>query len=465
MALDGDEAFAYWDDGEGIVRRSLDRDDAAEERVVSARTVRRVFAATVAGDAAVAWVQRTLETGRSAYYLRWRGDTRLVESTLLQNPLALGAGPDGPALLLVRRSGSEAHLDLYRWSGEIVRVRSSDRDIAGPSLAFDEGGGAVVSWLEGEVRRSEFGTESEWDAYAAFVTAEGRAGTANLLGDAARDGIQFVSRVDLGPDGAQVSWTDSEGALLVARPGRAPQEVGRGFPIGVFGGDLYWSEGTSIRRRSAASGQPDAQGESVVWSPNEPEQAVGLEHGGHLHLVWYGGNIGGGFAVYGASDRSPIRLGWRDHLAARMGWHPWNFWQAFGGQALVSVLIGVLVTVALSPLLLVAALLLSRTLRPGRGTAAGLILSGTALLGLLAISAWQAARLAFPGGLAALFGTWEIALALGIGAGVSWLLRRNADSEMVFEIVASAGISAVLTLALLAFLHFRAWTELWGGLL
>lgn len=451
--------YAYWDDGEGIVRRSLDDDPSSAERVVAERSIRLVLAATVGGDVALAWVQRILETGRSAYYLRWRGDTRLVESTLLQNAVALGAGPGGPALLLVTRSGSEAHLDLYRWNGKVIRVRSSDKDLDAPSLLFDDTGGAIVAWLEGEVVRTEFGASSEWDAYAAFVAADDRVGAANVLGEAARDGVQFVTRIDWPSQGPQVAWTQTGGALVIARPGEAPQRLGRGHPIGVFGDHFYWSDETSIRRRPIAAVGGD--GDSVVWSPNEPERTHGIEHEGHLHLVWYGGNVGGGFAVYTADDRNPIRLGWRDHIAARMGWPPWDFWQALSGQALVSLLIGVLATLALSPLLLIAALVLSRGIPADRGTMAGLSLGLLGLLAIVAVFAWRGAGPNFPG-VATLFGTWEIVVAAAIGTGIGWLVRRKADSETAFEIVSSAGISLAVTLSVLGFLHFRAWTQLWG---
>jgi hypothetical protein len=462
VAVDGGRPYAYWDDGTGVVRRPLDLPDAESERVVDERSVRLVLAASGRDEAAVAWVRRALDSGRSEYLLRWRGETRLVANRLVQDPVALAIGPSGPALLLVERAQGRSSLELYRWSGDVVRIRNTDVDLAGPSLVFDDEGGAVIAWLEGEVIRSEFGVESEWDAYAAYAASDGEVSGVTELGQAANDGIQFTTRVDWPTDGPQVAWTDPRGALMVARPGEEPTQVGRGHPIGVHDGAFYWSDGTSIVRRPL--GNDAAPEERVVWSPNEPERLQAVSHLGHLHMVWYGGNLGGGFAVYAADDREPIRLGLRDRIAARMGWSPWEFWQSLAGQSLFSLVGGLLITMALFPLILIASLLLSRAVPAGSGTTVGLMLGAIGLATLVAVASVIVVRSGLPYDLRSLFGSWDLAIVVGIGSGAAWLIRRRADSETVFAIVSSASISSIISVALIGFLHYRSWLGLWSAL-
>ena len=465
VARDGGAVYVYWDDGTGIWRLPLAAPARVEPSlIVASRTVRRLLAATVDDGVALARIERDPASASWSHYLSWSGEGRLLLNDLRQSPLALAPGPAGPAILLARFEGTDMALELHRWDGITQLVHHSDKDIDGLSLRFDDRGAAHLSWLEGEVRRTEFGNIAQWDAYYAMIGPGGTVSAPVQLGEAGRRGIQFVTRVDLTPAGPTVMWTTQAGELLLTSPGQAPQSLGRGHPIGVIDGSIYWFSTTSIRRRPLVGGAT----ENVVWSPNTPELVSTLEHDGSVFLTWYGGTVGGGYVVFSANNLEPITLTLLDRVAARMGWRPWNFWESLGGQTLTSLLVALFATLALSPVMFVASLLIARFVPSERSTGVGIGIGFSTVLAVMAAVALLVLGPLSPSmpSPQALFGPpGELVLAFALGAGLSWLIRRKADSDVVFELVASAGISSLVTLAVLGFANFQTWSGLWEGVL
>lgn len=468
-ATDAGVPFAYWDSGEAVVRARLDRPRAEPEVVSPGRGVRQVGAVTVGGDAAVLWVRRDLGTGRTAHVVRWRGEERVLLDELQPYPVALGAGPSGPAIAWARTVDGRMTLSLRRWDGGETVVARSDRGIARVDLSFGPDGEAHLSWLDGFNDRGAVGVAyAEWDARYARVQADGSVQGPVDLGPAINRGLVDRTSVSATPAGPVVLWTAEGGRLVAAAPGGEPQVVGRGTAVGAAGGWLLWLEEASLRGVPVAAalepGSGGAEARNLAWSPGTPELAATTTTGDTTWVAWYGPSVRGGFALHATSDAAPFRPAWRDRLAARMGWSPWSLWEALAGQLLASLLAGVLGTMVLTPAFWLASILFAGRLKDRGGLLAGI---ATATLAVLAPIAWILLRSALPpASRDALVGSpLALVAALGLGAASSWAILRRRDQDTQLRILVGAWLTSLVSLSLLAFVNFRGWTETFGAVL
>ncbi|MDE0528712.1 MAG: hypothetical protein OXH85_08475 [Truepera sp.] len=459
-AEDRGGVFAFWDDGEGIVQASLSRPAEPPVRLLEGRGFRTVHATSAGGDLALAWVRREPGSGRTTHRLRWRGrELELLEAGQAYQ-LELAGSPEGPLTLYARGIRGRSVLILKPWGAPERALHSSSETISRYSLAVDSSGAVHISWLEGFNDPRAVGVaSSKWTAYYLRVAADGRPGAVVTLGEATNPGPTFRSRVGLAGATPVVQWPTPGGRLVVAVPGQEPTALAPGTALGIADGQVYWTEGRSIRRLPLD--RVGSEPTNVVWSPNTPELAILVASGGDHFLAWYGPAAGGGYALRAAHDLSPIRLGLRDRVAARMGWRPWAFWPALGGQLLASLLAGLLVALALTPLFWLLSLLISHRGRIGSGTAPGILISGGCLIALASLLPLGNAL--GPDSGRALTGTpLELAAALTAGALLTWLLRRRADSETQIGILVSACLNTATSLTVLVFIHFQTWSEVWG---
>ena len=179
---------------------------------------------------------------------------------------------------------------------------------------------------------------------------------------------------------------------------------------------------------------------------------------GVTHLAWVGTETGGQHALYAANDRSPMVRTWRDRLAARLGWSPWNLAEEAAGQTAASALIAVLVAMAAAPVLWLASIAFA-----GRGSARRARWRGAVVGALLAPAAIAGAQVA---GVAAatlwplVGGPATLALATGAGValgGVAWARR---DMEPTPAFVASGTTAVAVATAVVAFVAFQRWLAL-----
>jgi hypothetical protein len=461
LALAAGDAGAsiFWTDREGILRGSIDG-AGPPERIMAARGMRDLTATDVHDDSALAWVVRDLTTGRTRHWLRWRGQDRLILDTLQAYDLTLVEAPDGPAVLLARREGSETVLRMIGWQGGETLVRRSDLSLVRYRGRFGPDGSARVIWLEGFNDRSAVGFSSaEWTAYLVEIGPDGRVGEPRSLGPARYVGAESQTALSLSGGRTAALWPGPDGEVMFAVDDGEALALGRGSPVGLSGTVSYWADGASLRRLDPLAGGDPV---NVAWSPVTVQRGELAVIGGTSYLAWYGPTRGGDFEVYAADDRAAMRPGVRDRIAAAMGWSPWGFWEAMFAQVLGSLFAGVLISMVLSPLLWAAASIAARTPLARRPTAAGLLLGAVLLAAVLAYAGARS-RLD-TGAHAALFGTLpELALAFLLAGVLTWWLRRNSDSELLIGMLGSGWLFLFLGTSMLAFQTFQSWLEFWSA--
>ena len=460
VAAEQGEVYAFWDDGAGVMRAPLSQPDGEGERIVPGSGIRTVHATTSGGDLALAWVQRDPVSGRTVHRLRWRGQE--VELLEAGQPfmLELAGSPDGPLVLYARGDEGRSALLLQPWQAPARVVRSSQDTISKYSIVVDDAGTIHLSWLEGFNDPNAVGVAAaSWTAYYLKLEPDGSSGQALELGAATNPGLSFRTAIGLDGNKPVVLWPTPDAQVAAAVPGQPPTLLGAGTPLGVGDGFAYWIRTSSIVRTPL--GAAVAAPANVLWSPHTPELARFLVERGHHYLAWYGPDLGGGFAIHGGNNLSPIELTWRDRLAARMGWNPWAFWQASGGQLLASLFAGVMLTMVMSPLFWLAALMLSRLGRVRRGTELGIIVSVVSLLSILSLINLRSALSA--SATRELTGTpLEVAAALAASATITWLILRRADNEIQLGILVSACLSTAISVSILSFINFQAWSQTWS---
>jgi hypothetical protein len=458
LTAGADGATLYWSDRIGILRGSP-LTDGAPERVVEARGMRELAAAEVDGDTALAWAYRDLATGRTSHWLRWRGQDRLILDTLQPYELSLIASPTGPAVLLARREGSETVLRMIAWDGSETVVARSDQSLVRYRGLYGDDGVARVIWLEGFTDRSAIGfSAAVWTAYLVEVGPDGPRGEPIRLGPARYRGAERTA-LALAGDRALAMWPGPNGEVMFAVAGNEPRQLGEGVPVGLAGGQAYWAEGSTIKQVDPLAG---AAAVNVSWSPVTVQHGELAAAGGQHYLAWYGPTRGGGFELYWADDREPLRPTLRDRIAAAMGWSPWGFWEAVFAQVVGSLFAGILMSMAFSPLLWLAAAIATRTRLSRRPTEAGMALAAGLLAIVLAVAALRSRLPASTH--ADLFGTVpELAVAFLFAGALTWWLRRNSDSELLIGVLSSGWLFLFLGTSVLAFQTFQAWLAFWSA--
>jgi hypothetical protein len=180
--------------------------------------------------------------------------------------------------------------------------------------------------------------------------------------------------------------------------------------------------------------------------------------GGVTHLAWVGTETGGQHALYASDDRAPMVRTWRDHLAARLGWSPWNLAEEAAGQGAASALIAVLAAMVAAPVLWLASIVLAgrRSARRARwrGAVFGALLGPVVVVGVLVAGVAGATLWPLVGGPA----TLAIATALGLGLGGAVWARRDMEPAPAF--VASGTTAVAVAAAVVAFVAFQRWLAL-----
>ncbi len=459
---------------------------AAGVRLAGAADVRSLSAGSVDGELVVAWARRDRNTGLN-HHLVWR---RGVVTELFTDPIAVefGVVTLGGAgyLAATLRRGGAAELTLIPLDGGEARVfHRTPLSVRGLTLAPAEGGGLWAAWLEGKSERTEFGVQAEWHPYAATLSPEdpGEATTV-ALGSAEVSDERQRAVIAADPGGAAtVMWTDEEGGLMLSelRPGAegGPPVLlgvtavsGAGRPVAASWPYFYWTTGTSFVRIDAtaaatAGADPVTAGpRNVLWSPTTVEGAAfapvaanGTPGGGVM--TWYGRAQGGGVELYASDDTEPMRLTLADRLSGLMGWNPWFAAEQAIGQALTSLLVGVLGVLAAVPYLLLTAPLTARALRGARRAGArraGLALG--ALPVLAAATTLAATGVHGPGASGAAAGGVAVALALGLLAGE--LAVRGGDREVQATVLLAAATTVFASVATWSFVSYPAWAPLVG---
>lgn len=447
----------FWLDDRGVLRKDLAREDG--ERIVEARGVRSVAARLVQGDIAVAWVNRDLRTGKAAHWVSWRGEERLLLEALQPYEIELTFTPAGPALLLARREAGKTGLRLLSWEGSETLLLESDLSLVRYRAILDSDGSGYLLWLEGYSDRSAIGFASdEWNAFLAPLDATGRVGQPIALGPASYSKTASRTILRLQDGEVRAMWRGPAGEVLIAGTSGEAVTIGVGVPVGMAGDDAYWAEGASMRRRDVTAASPPV---NVAWSPVTIQGGELVERNGVLHLRWYGPGHGGDYLLFAADNASPLEPGLKDRIAASMGWSPWAFWEALTGQLLGALFLGVMVAMALSPLLWLAALLLTRYRLAREPTVDGVAIAGVLLASLLALA--RAYSSLDRSTHSALFGSPPQILAILLLAGLlTWLLRRRSDSEQLIGILSSGWLYLFVSVAALAFLTLQAWLDYWS---
>ena len=465
---------AVWIDADGIVWAPL-AGTGAPQRVVRAPNARAISAAAAGGSLAVAWSERDRATGHTLHQLAWNGERALLLDATRAYPMVVVRGSASPLVAFAPRAGGRARLQLVGLEGRATVVRESELAIEGVDAVRDADGNVYLSWLEGIRESTPLGERSDWTAYALVRPPGGAPALPIALGTAAPSDAADGTRVGLDDNPgtsreASVVFPGADGTLrvvdLVVRGGTlrvrgAGPRLGTGRALAVEGGAVLWTSGASVRRRSLAGGPEQGVALSPVTIEHAAAVGGGAGRGAHEALVWEGVRAGGGSAVWASLGGTAFRPGLRDRVAAAMGWNPYFAWAEAAGQLLTSLLIGVLGTVALSPLLWLASLVGAGPLRGLEPRSLG---AGAAALLLLAIAAVVAARNVFPPGTftGAVGGFWAVPAALALAAASGIAALRRGDREPAATVLLAGLLTSFLALALLSFATFRSWAPLVG---
>lgn len=491
-------------------------DDAQPVLVARSDAARHVWAGTVGGRVAVAWIERDRTTGESRHFLAWDGSTIELFRDRVAVPLRVVAIDDRPWVLLARRAAGVSEIVLREAmpaSGTPSErlLHRTELSVRGPDVAIAADGTTLLSWLEGKTDRTEFGLVAEWDAYVARLPGRVPVAVADVLALGAADVIDERQRtaVALLEDRGLVAWPGEDGRVRVSqvafgRAGEAGQAAEKarvsstvaleaGRPLAVTAHEVIWVSGDAIRRATwdPEQGAVEAEIVSLAWSPvtiEGAEMALGprvpADAAGEAlqALAWYGRRQGGGVAVFASDDRVAMPRTWRDRLAAAMGWRPWAVWEEAVGQALTAVLVGIVVTIASAPLLWVVALIASgwarmaaaRTAAEPGCDAAVLVRSGRRVT---AAAARMGAGLGLtPMVLAAALLAWRgaafdrqplstLAFVAAVAA-VSWVLgatvARRGDREPQLTTLLAALLTAAVSVTVVAFASYRSWAPVLG---
>jgi hypothetical protein len=456
-ALALDAGIATWvriDDG-ALVATPLA--GGAARRLDDAEGVRWIAAdGGVERPLVAVWHRRDPRTGQ--YVFSWTAGGELLRTVQPLEPVPV-ATDAAPLLFVVRGQGGEAVLERLDVGGTGTVLYRTDLRLSGLSAVADDADTVHLTWLEGRSEATPLGNRSSWTARAAsWSVSTGLIGPVDLgaaLGDAP------PTTTDASDGRVDRTWVDDTGlgrrtafdpAAALAPPTRTDALRG-GRPVAALGTAAYVAEGGSVWRVRDGGATP------VAWSPLVVAQAWAVRDvDGVTHLAWVGTEAGGQHALYASDDRTPMVRTWRDRLAARLGWSPWNLIEEAAGQAAASTLIAVLVAMVAAPLLWVASIVLAGRASAGRARWRGAVFG--AALGPVAVAAALGAGVAggtrwpLVGGPA----TMAIGTAVGLGlGGVAWARR---DMEPAPAFVASGTTAVAVTAAVVAFVAFQRWLAL-----
>ncbi len=455
LALDAGEAAWVRIEGEALVVVPLA--GGAARRLDAAEGVRWVAVDGGVDRPLVAvWQRRDPQTGR--YVFSWNSGGEFLRTVQPLEPVPV-ATDAAPLLFVARGQGMEAILERLDEGDPGAVLYRTDLRLSGLSAVADATGTVQLTWLEGRTEATPLGTRSTWTARAAaWSAATGLVGPVDLgaaLGDAP------PTTTNVGDGRVERTWVDAEGLVRHAAfdPDAAlatPDEVERtrsGRPVAALAGAIFIAEGGTVWRVAAGDATP------VVWSPLVLARAWAVRDAlGITHLAWVGTETGGQHALYAADDRSPMVRTWRDHLAARLGWSPWNLAEEAFGQAAASVLIAVLWAMVAAPVLWLASIAFagrsSARRARWRGAIAGALLTPAVVVAALAAGVAGATLWPLVGGPA----TLALATAIGLGlGGVAWARR---DMEPTPAFVASGTTAVAVAAAVVAFVSFQRWLAL-----
>jgi hypothetical protein len=480
-----------WADTDGVWRRPLFDAEAAPTRLAPAGSIRGVSATTAGGDIAVAWLQRDLRTGRTSHSVTWRSSTMVLFESTLEVPMLVGEAEGTPWVLVAPRADGRATIELYRVSPaggleEPVVLHSTTLNVTGVRASGSDPisrGPAHIAWLEGRTSSSAFGSDSEWHAYV-MSTADGAAPLELGLADVidVRQAVAIGPAVDgqlgalwLTVDGAlELTTMQAAGDSLAVAGRRGLSEAGR--PVAFAGNKVYWIADAFIRRATVdGSGQP-VDATSVAWSPVPVEDAAvygptvtgeaAATGGGSspepvTTLAWYGRAQGGLVSAYASDDSEAFVPGFGDEVARVMRWSPWTVVQEAVGQALTSVLAGIIVTLGLAPLLFVLALVAAKARVAARPALLGALLGIALPVALFVVVALRypspqlAAALTLDGVLGAL--PWLI-----VGGVAGYLVARRSDNDGQLVTFVAACSAALVAITTLAFVNYHDWAAFVG---
>lgn len=502
----GGEATLVWADSKGVWSTEVGVDGTSRNRLtVASDAVRAVHAAYLGDELAIAWVERDRRTGVFEHQLLWRGEERTLFDDAVAVPLRMLLWQGRPYLAAALRREGEARvtllpLDTANPELDEVVVHRTELAIRGLDLLVS-GGELWLGWLEGETERTEVGPVSEWSALVALVTTAEAAVMVSApvaLGKAdVQDERQAValsspryadhSLTSLSKNSSAADvwalWPAEDGQLRISRVGATDgvleiafesDPLGAGRAIGASWPFAYLVVDSSVRRQDirGLSGAPAAdealavQPRNVLWSPVTIAGAAvsgadALRANGDRFsaVAWYGRVQGGEIEIYHSDDSAPMVRSWRDKLAAAMSWSPWHLVDEFIGQALTALLAGVLIAIAVTPVLLLLSPLIVRLLpSPRHAVLAGLLVGTVPLLlaGLVG-----ALNLGY-GSQAPLSATLEIVAAAALGVVGGWLATLRGDREAQGTVTLTGAITLFASFTVWTFLTYPNWAPTIG---
>jgi hypothetical protein len=460
LALDRGQATLVRIEGDALVAEPLapDPTGAGPRRLDAADGVRWAVADGGLDRPLVAvWYRRDPTTGQ--YVHAWTGGGGVLVRSVQPLDVVPVATDGAPIALVARGRGAEAVIERLDPAGAGEVLYRTGLRLSGLSAVADDDGLVHLTWLEGRTEQTPLGTRSTWTARAAALDPAGRLAGPVDLGAALGDGPPTVTtwtdgrvaRMWIGSDGAARSVAQRPPDALA--PNASTTELRGGRPLGVIGDAAFLTDEGTVWRVVDGASVP------VAWSPLVVARAWGVRDAdGVTHLAWVGTETGGQHALYVADDRTPMARTWRDELAARLGWSPWNVAEEAAGQLAASLLVAVLVAMGAAPLLLLAAALLA-----GRGSAAVARWRGAALgagLGpatmLVAAAAGVAPATLWP----LVGGAATLAVACGLGAIAGALAWMRRDMEPVPAFVTAGATAVAIAVAIVAFATFQNWLAL-----
>jgi len=457
VAAGPDGPIALWQDRDGLRSKLLPA--GPNERFVTSRGVRDVWAGAAGGDRLVAWAERDLRSGRTSLMLRWRGETRNL-LTSVQRPLAtLVSGSKEPELMIASPTPDGWIFTLHSWDGTVRR--GPGRSLTVASLDARRRGSVItLAWIEGSDEQVFGRPAGSWSAYLVrWEDRDAGPGQAIRLGAARHDRDADVVRLGSAAEG-EVAWPAADGALLVRRGGATAVVLGQGTLIGHLAGRWTWLDDRLVR-------QLDASGKvlTVLRLPSPAEHVAAAYAASTVGIVWSSGRYLGGLEVWAVTDTTPYRDSRLERLALAMGFDPWRPYQAAGGQLLIALLAALLLASSMTPAWWLTAWALAR-----RSTTSSrqIALEG-ALVGVVVpvlTATLMAVRIEAIGGPAIRLLVGPGWLAAGIVGGVSAALvtLRTRDLDGALGRLLAAWISGFVLSLILAFGTFGAWQRALGSI-